>query len=484
MIIKKIQINNFGKLKNKEIELQNGINIIYGENESGKSTLLKFITSMFYGASKNKNGSRISDFEKFMPWDNGEYSGKIKYKLDNDEEYEVFRNFTKKNPQILDKDGNDISKKYTIDKTYGNQFFAEQTKVDEDLFNMSMVVMQQEVKLDEKKQNSLIQKVSNILSTGEDDVSYKKILGKLEKRQNDEIGTDKSPTKPLYITKHRIEELNKEKREIEDILPRQYEIDNEKKNLEEEVLVRENELRITQDLQKVQNDLKIEEEKININRRSIEDLEIKKMKEEESLDNIINKEIEQKSHKKLYIISLLLTIIALIFIFLNKPLIYYIIFALDIISLIAFISVNLKDNKKYKQNNETKKQEIKGYKTKIEMIENEIEEKNKMVAELEENLKRRREKNIEEIRNKFTNINNINGLIERTINSNDVLKEQNYLNDLKLQITRLEMNRAEIKSKLENAAKIEEELANYEENLDEITENRGLRNTQSGKISR
>lgn len=68
MQIEKIQINNFGKLKDKDIELNNGINVIFGENESGKSTLLKFITSMFYGASKNKNGKRISDFEKYTPW--------------------------------------------------------------------------------------------------------------------------------------------------------------------------------------------------------------------------------------------------------------------------------------------------------------------------------------------------------------------------------------------------------------------------------
>ena len=47
MQIKKLQINNFGKLKNKNIELKNGINVVYGENESGKSTLLDFIISMF-----------------------------------------------------------------------------------------------------------------------------------------------------------------------------------------------------------------------------------------------------------------------------------------------------------------------------------------------------------------------------------------------------------------------------------------------------
>ena len=54
MIIKNIKINNFGKLENKELQFGDNINLIYGENESGKSTLLKFISSMFYGVSKTK----------------------------------------------------------------------------------------------------------------------------------------------------------------------------------------------------------------------------------------------------------------------------------------------------------------------------------------------------------------------------------------------------------------------------------------------
>ena len=77
MKINKIKINSYGKLKNKEINLENNINIIYGKNESGKSTLLKFILNIFYGASKNKKGRDISDFEKYKPWDAEEYSGKL-----------------------------------------------------------------------------------------------------------------------------------------------------------------------------------------------------------------------------------------------------------------------------------------------------------------------------------------------------------------------------------------------------------------------
>lgn len=69
MLIKKLQINNFGKLKNKEITLNSGINVVYGENESGKSTLLDFIVSMFYGINKNKNGKDISNYDKYTPWE-------------------------------------------------------------------------------------------------------------------------------------------------------------------------------------------------------------------------------------------------------------------------------------------------------------------------------------------------------------------------------------------------------------------------------
>ena len=43
MKINKIKINSYGKLKEKEINLKNGINLIYGKNEAGKSTLINFL---------------------------------------------------------------------------------------------------------------------------------------------------------------------------------------------------------------------------------------------------------------------------------------------------------------------------------------------------------------------------------------------------------------------------------------------------------
>lgn len=193
MKIQNLKINQFGKLKDKEIELKEHINVIYGKNESGKSTLLKFILGMFYGLSKNKNGKTYTDFQKYTPWNEEDFSGKIKYTLDDSTSYEVFREFKKKSPKIYNENAEEISKNYTIDKTNGNRFFVEQTGVEEELFTITICSLQQEVRLEEKEQNTLVQKLSNIVSTGEDNVSYAKIINKLNKRQLEEIGTRKKP---------------------------------------------------------------------------------------------------------------------------------------------------------------------------------------------------------------------------------------------------------------------------------------------------
>ena len=71
MKINNLKINGFGKIENKEINLSENINLIYGKNEAGKTTLLKFIAGMFYGVSKNKNGKAI--FGRNYDWKESNY---------------------------------------------------------------------------------------------------------------------------------------------------------------------------------------------------------------------------------------------------------------------------------------------------------------------------------------------------------------------------------------------------------------------------
>lgn len=209
-----IKINGFGKLKEKEIEFKDGINVVYGENEAGKSTLLKCIQSMFYGVSKLKNGKSISDFDQYKPWEDAAFSGKIKYTLDNGEQYEVFRDFKKKSPVIYNEFQEDISKNFKVDKAKGINFLEEQVGVDETSFKNTAMICQQEVKLERADTNVIVQKISNLVSTGDDNISFQKAMDKLNKMQNDCVGTQRTRQKPINLMDEEIERLLQEKRRL------------------------------------------------------------------------------------------------------------------------------------------------------------------------------------------------------------------------------------------------------------------------------
>ena len=377
MKIDKIKINSYGKLKDKEIDLEKNINIIYGKNEAGKSTLLKFIVNTFYGISKNKNGREYSDFDKYKPWDTEEFSGKIEYSLDNDEKYEVFRDFKKRNPKIFNEQKEDISKSFNIDKSRGNEFFYEQTKIDEELFLSTLVVNQEEVRLGKSDQNILIQKIANLVGTGEDNVSYKRAIDRINRRQLEEIGTERSREKPLNILMRENKKLEQEKSDLEKYKNFKYEIEENKNNLMVKISNLKKELEFLNKIKIINDDKKIEEEKIkvkeNIEKENNEKIKINKKEILEIENN--NKKILEKNNQKIkklkenknkinkkiiifFIIILLINILQYIFI---KSNIIKNIFLLTLPAFLIFSIIYLKNkNKKIKMIKiENKKEEEK-----------------------------------------------------------------------------------------------------------------------------
>lgn len=76
MKIKKLYLKRFGKFTEKTIEAAEGINVIYGFNESGKSTIAFFIKAMMFGL--DDDNTRM--YEKYLPWDEGsEYGGSMEF---------------------------------------------------------------------------------------------------------------------------------------------------------------------------------------------------------------------------------------------------------------------------------------------------------------------------------------------------------------------------------------------------------------------
>lgn len=297
MKIKNIKVNAYGNIENKDINLEEGINIIHGANESGKSTLLNYIISIFYGISRNKDGKALSDYEKYKPWNSNEFSGRISYKLENGEKYEIFRDFNKKNPKIYNDKLEDISDRFETDKKDGSKFFIEQMGIDKQMYLSTVVSTQEEVRLNEKNQNMLIQKIANLAGTGEDNVSYKKALIKLQEKIRDEIGTNKTSQKPINIIEKEIVEINNKIVETEKYRNRKYEIDAEKEQILSELRELEQQKQI---LQELQNSMKSEEEtknRLEIREKNRKD-NIAKINELTNQKNTINAESERVQSAK------------------------------------------------------------------------------------------------------------------------------------------------------------------------------------------
>lgn len=441
MKIKKLKINGFGKLKDKDIELKEGINIIYGKNEAGKSTLLKFITGMFYGVSKNKNGGNIPEIDKVEPWDNEEFSGKINYVLDNKNEYEVYREFKKKNPKIFNSNLEDISKDFNIDKTKGNQFFYDQTGLDESTFITSVITKQGEVKLDDKSQNNIIQKISNILGTGEDTNSYSKIISKLKKKLNDEVGTSNTKEKPINTVEKRINELSIEKEKLEAYQSEQFEIEEEIRKIKLDIVDNKERLETLKTANIKLETIKSEEGKINVLKKLNEDtkLEIEQLKNE-SKEKINSLKTNKITLRDKIIISILIIISAIMFIFLRNK---YIAILPTLISIlyITFIAIKINRNKselkeekrKYKDKINDANSKAKAQVEEIKTIENDYNQKLNEIY---------KQYNIKENENVIQKINSLQSKInEKT---------------LKLHTTEIDYNN--INPKLEKLINIEEEL--------------------------
>ena len=456
MQINKININNYGNLSNKEINLDNKINIIYGKNEAGKSTLLNFIESMFFGANKNKGKKIIPDFDRYNPWNNGEYSGTIDYQLENGEEFHIYRDFKKKNPQILNKLGKDISQEFNIDKKNGNQFFTEQTGMDRSLIDSTIITEQNQVELDEGTQNQLLQKIANLSESGEEELSYKKIMDKLNKILLNEVGTERSQLKPLNITISKIDDYQNKIQDIKQYENERFEITQEIADIQEEINKESENRNIYDEVKKIIDNDKIEQEKIDEKYKTVKENKAKMEQYKEELDKTENeKNAERKKHIKIRILAnVILSIIAISLVLLPRNIILV---AIPIL-IVLFIIINMKHSK-----NENNTSELKN---KLEFLQNTTNSVENEIKTMQDELYKKDEAEKNRIITKCNN-EDISSLfsskIDEVISKNTRSVEQNEIKKHKLEI-----DKQEIEKKFEKLAEYEENLEIEKRRLEEL----------------
>lgn len=246
MKIKSIDMINFGKFTNYHLDFESGFNLIYGLNESGKSTIHSFIAFMLFGVNKQntKRKTKIKDYLRFKPLNKNEYNGKLTFEKDG-ATYEIYRDFLN-DTYYVSKNG------YDITESIRSEAYKDNKSVGEIILGFTRNVF---------LASSYISQSKDIYFDDFDDI--KDLLFKLKSNDEDDynlsdaannvaselayIGTDNAKTKELYRIKNEINNLDRDISNIESsaedtisilnskeaLQKRKYELENSQKEFNE-----------------------------------------------------------------------------------------------------------------------------------------------------------------------------------------------------------------------------------------------------------
>lgn len=206
MIIKNIRLIEFGAYKDRSFNFDNGLNLIYGKNEVGKTTLRSSIDAVLYGFLDGKT-LRKSYVDGFETYTGGSSNVSMKLCYDN-RYYFVERNLSMETCRVFDEGNNDITEKFSLTNkilTPGNDFL----NVDSETFRRFFYI---------DTTNKDVGDLGFLILKDEmDEDIVSKAIRNL-KKENEELGSDRSWQKKRPRIKNEIANLEDEIRAGEEVL--------------------------------------------------------------------------------------------------------------------------------------------------------------------------------------------------------------------------------------------------------------------------
>lgn len=176
MLIKRVSIEQFGKLKKQTFEFQDGINVIQGDNEAGKSTLQTYILSMFYGARTSRKFN-LDIRRKYIPYHENHSFGTMEITLEN-QNLLVERKISGKRKEDLFR----IYDRDTFEQApYSENLGKDLLDVELEEFIKTLYISQNGTKFLNEKDEGLSTKLTNLLESGDEEVSFTKAMMTLDK---------------------------------------------------------------------------------------------------------------------------------------------------------------------------------------------------------------------------------------------------------------------------------------------------------------
>ena len=181
MIINTIDIIAFGNLKDFHLRLNDGLNVIYGDMENGKNTIIAFIKMLFYGSPHitaeqiDSSNTIVNERLKYRPTDsNSQMGGSIEFSF-NGVDYRLTRIFKDSNTEDI-VTLQDVSNHTTIDVKDDKKVGKTLLGIGESTFKKSIFINQITNGMDD---NEIICKITNLITTCDEGTSFNNVQQRL-----------------------------------------------------------------------------------------------------------------------------------------------------------------------------------------------------------------------------------------------------------------------------------------------------------------
>ena len=121
MRLDRVEIGGFGSLRDVEVDFHPRMTVLLGENESGKSTVLRALRAALYGLDAGGPGRATdrSDWTRWTPWNGQAYSVALTYELASGRRLRVARRLERREQacQVHEIGGGDVTAEVRVGRT-------------------------------------------------------------------------------------------------------------------------------------------------------------------------------------------------------------------------------------------------------------------------------------------------------------------------------------------------------------------------------
>jgi len=179
--LERLVIAGFGRLRDLSLKFGDGLTVVYGPNESGKSTIVECIVRMLFGFPEPHHNKFRTRYE---PWSgNGRFAATLAYRLDDGRTFEVTRDFARAD---VPTETVDAITRRPISTLTGNKSASpgeETLQIPLGVYRSAAVLSAGDIGVDETASHVLAERLAEIIGSA-GDASAAEAIDRLEDARN------------------------------------------------------------------------------------------------------------------------------------------------------------------------------------------------------------------------------------------------------------------------------------------------------------